>query len=122
MIRIEGLDRQSTEMHHALVRLLIDNAERGWFGQHLRTFDIPGRTKMHKDFGYWGYGQARSTDQDERNNIRNNHVNVILAYSTVEQWVNAFLSSYRIGDFSSLFTQALDAKDKISFRIEVAEA
>ena len=103
MIRVHELHDLTGEQQHRLLTEMIKLAERGWFGDGLKKFNIEGRTKIHKDFSY--YTTYWSYNRDQQHDIRDRqqtHITAILENSTVEDWVNHYLEWYTISSFKGL--------------------
>ena len=90
-----------------LLHGIITSANRSFLEYGLREFNIPGRTKIYKSFGwsYNSYYDQTTTQSEDRERIQIRHVTSILEHSNFLEWVEAYCSEYRLGSLLSLVSQ-----------------
>ena len=109
------VERLSGEQERHLLHSLINNSNRYYLEEHLRTFNIPGRTKIYKSFG-WSFGLYDNSD--DRHEIQQRCVNNILEHSNIVDWVEKYCSEYTLGSFLRIADQAKINLNGLNIRIE----
>ena len=93
-------DRLSNEQEVKLLHSLINNSNRYYLEENLRTFNIPGRTKIYKAFGWsYNYEQPSLNSSEERNDRQLGYVRDILQHSNIVDWVETYCRDYTLGNF-----------------------
>jgi len=75
----------TTQQTHNLLASLIALGERGFLKETLSKFNIPGRTRIYTDFGYY---------QNVTSEIRTRHVDEILSTTDIYNWLSEFINWY----------------------------
>ena len=109
------VERLTVTQERHLLNTLINNSNRYYLEEHLRTFNIPGRTKIYKAFG-WSYGLYADREDRSDNQIR--HVESILQHSDIVDWVEKYCSEYTLGSFLSIANQCKIDLNGFNIRIE----
>jgi hypothetical protein len=91
-------DRLSDPDKVNLLHSLISNSNRYYLEEHLRSLDIPGRTRIYKSFG-WSYNYSDREEQVDRNLNQRRHVSTILAHSDILAWIEKYCNEYTLGSF-----------------------
>ena len=73
---------------------LIALGERGFLRETLSKFNVPGRTRIYNDFGYY---HTVSSD------IRTRHVDEILSTTDIYSWLSEFMHWYPFRFLSRVF-------------------
>ncbi|MBC8408314.1 MAG: hypothetical protein H8E12_06255 [Rhodobacteraceae bacterium] len=108
MIRVHELGHLPQEAQEALLSTYIRHSERGWLFDCLRQFNVPRRTAIYKLFG-WNY-QWTLTTQEERNEAiitKEQAIRTLLEHSSINDWINMYLSWYTVPRFIHSTTTAL---------------
>ena len=106
----------------ALLHQLITSAHRYFLEERLKTLEIPGRTKIHKSFGWgigrWVDGSYVETDTDERQFARAEGIRTILDNSNLLDWIEAYTRDYTLTNFLDVVNSCGIDLDGMAIRIE----
>jgi|SaaInlV_150m_DNA_3_1039698.scaffolds.fasta_scaffold00373_13 hypothetical protein len=90
--------RLDVEQKESLLRDLISYADRGWLEMSLRDFDVIGRTKIYKDFGWHNMAhQMRGAEQR-----KDAHLTSLLGNVSIGGWISRYLLQYPLKQFLPL--------------------
>ena len=101
-LNFENLNLDRSEQEDLLL-ILLGYIDRYYIMDVFRTYDVPGRTRLHKDLGglpYVGYwSRDAEHDRDRREEYRG-HIQQILTHTNIYDWLRLIAARYdfdRIG-------------------------
>ena len=116
-LRIPTRQEEEKLLHHLIV-----NAHRYFLEEHLRSMEIPGRTKIHKSFGWglgrWVDGEYVETDSEAREGNRIEGIRTILENSNLLDWIEAYTRDYTLRNFLDIVDRCGIDLAGMSIRIE----
>ena len=112
----------SRESEEKLLPHIITGAHRYFLESQLKALDIPGRTKIHKSFGWgmgrWENGNYVEVDQDARQNARLEGIRTILSHSEIVDWIEAYSKDYTLSNLLDIVGRCDINLDGMHIRIE----
>ena len=97
------------ERQIAVLHNIIGNADRYFLQDGLRKYDIPGRTKIYKLFG-WSYNymntDAWEMERETRHTRQVEAIREILRHSDFRDWVKNYMLYYNLNNALNMFAQA----------------
>ncbi|MBC8437170.1 hypothetical protein H8D85_02485 [bacterium] len=116
MILVRELARLADPQKESLLKNMIRYGERGWLQKGLVDSNVVGRTNIYKDFGWAYLGEDRARLEP----IRDTHVRNILGQTSLEFWVDLYLSWYTVPNFKEILeaTKNIDINNRFSVLYE----
>ena len=110
------------ESEEKLLTGLITSAHRYYLEEQLKVLNIPGRTKIHKAFGWglgrWINGEYVEHDNEQRALTRTEGIRTILDNSTLLQWIEAYARDYTLKNLLEIISRCEINLDGMNIGIE----
>ena len=120
-LNFENLNLDRSEQEDLLL-ILLGYIDRYYIMEVFRQYDIPGRTRLHKELGGLPYVGWWSRNNDEDKNRREEyrgHIQQILTHTNIYDWLRLIANRYEFGRIGACLGKANIRRKDITLRMSV---